>query len=293
MSCIPIKNNNGTAPGMWFEKEGVIFVSMPGVPFELKPMVTGFIIPMIKERFSLPVIIHKTILTHGTGESRIAEIIEEWENNLPDDIRIAYLPQPGLVRLRLTATGNERKAVDDLLETKIDELLRIIPEYVFGFDNDTLEDIVGKLLRDLGKTLSTAESCTGGYIAHLITSIPGSSEYFTGSVVAYSNEIKENVLKVSKDTMIRFGAVSKETVTEMASNIRKYFKTDYSIAVSGVAGPDGGSTEKPVGTTWIAVATPDQIIARKYLLGDHRGRNIRIAALAALNMLRKQLLSNH
>jgi len=290
MNCIPIRNLNGTAPGMWFEQAKTIFISLPGVPYELKPMVSDFILPRLKEQFNLPAIVHKTILTQGKGESWIAEMIADWENGLPSNIKIAYLPQPGIVRLRLTATGDDYKTTNNLVEMKAGELIKHIPEYFFGYDDDLLEEIVGGLLKKHGKTLSTAESCTGGYIAHLITSIPGSSAYFNGSVVAYSNEIKESILKVSKETMITYGAVSKETVMEMASGIRNHFKTDYAIAVSGVAGPDGGSEEKPVGTTWIAIATPEKVFANKYLFGDHRGRNIRIAAVTALNMLRKQLI---
>lgn len=290
-SCTPIRNLNGTAPGMWFEKGNTIFVSMPGVPYELKPMVSDYVLPRLRERFRLPVIVNKTILTHGTGESWIAETISEWEAGLPQNVRIAYLPQPGLVRIRLTVTSTDRHAAEEELEHRVKELTALLPDYFFGFNDDSLEEIVGSLLKKQGKTLATAESCTGGYIAHLLTSIPGSSAYFKGSVVAYSNEIKEDMLKVPKETMIKHGAVSKETATEMAAGIRKHFKTDYAIAVTGIAGPEGGSPEKPVGTTWIAIATPDKVIAQKYLFGEHRGRNIRIAALTALNLLRKQLLN--
>jgi len=288
-ACTPIRNLNGTAPGMLFEQDGCVFVSIPGVPYELKPMVTGFIIPHMAEQFKLPVIVHRTILTQGMGESSIAVLIEDWENELPDNIKIAYLPQPGIVRLRLTATGTDHKAVQDEIDRQANALIRIIPDLVFGNDKELLEEIVGKLLIQQGKTLATAESCTGGYIAHLITSVPGSSAYFNGSVVAYSNEVKENILKVRKETMVQHGAVSEETVSEMASGTRSLFKTDYAIAVTGIAGPDGGTNEKPVGTTWIAIATPEKVFAQRFQFGEHRGRNIRIAAVTALNMLRKEL----
>jgi nicotinamide-nucleotide amidase len=290
--CKPIMNYNGTAPGMWFEKGDTIFISLPGVPYELQPMVIDYILPRLRNRYSLPVILKRTILTQGTGESWIAEKISEWEDALPDNVKIAYLPQPGLVRIRLTVTGDDRVEAEKELEKRIEELIGQLPEYFFGFDDDSLEEIAGKLLKDKGLTLATAESCTGGYIAHLLTSIAGSSAYFKGSVVAYSNEVKEDLLDVRKETLIKYGAVSKETVIEMANGIKNRFVTDYAIAISGIAGPEGGTDEKPVGTTCIAIATPDQVIAKKYLFGDHRGRNIRIAALTALNMLRKQLL-NH
>jgi nicotinamide-nucleotide amidase len=291
-SCTPIMNHNGTAPGMWFEKGSTIYVSLPGVPYELQPMVSDFILPRLRESFKLPVILKKTILTQGIGESWIAETISEWEDSLPGNIKLAYLPQPGLVRIRLTVVGEDKEEAVKELENRVEELIALLPDYFFGYDDETLEEIIGRLLNEEGKTLGTAESCTGGYIAHLITSIPGSSAYFKGSVVAYSNEVKEDILKVRKETLIKYGAVSKETVTEMASGIRNHFRTDYSIAVSGIAGPEGGTEEKPVGTTCIAIASPEKVVARRFLFGDHRGRNIRIAALTALNMLRKQLL-NH
>ncbi len=292
-SCIPIRNLNGTAPGMWFEQDGCIFVSIPGVPYELKPMLTGFIIPRLARQFKLPVIIHKTILTQGMGESAIAVLVADWENALPENIKIAYLPQPGIVRLRLSATGTDYETVKHEIEKQIEALINIIPDLVFGYDDELLEEIVGKLLKQQGKTLATAESCTGGYIAHLITSIPGSSAYFKGSVVAYANEIKENILNVRKETMLEHGAVSEEAVKAMAAGVKEKFDTDYAIAVSGIAGPDGGSDEKPVGITWIAIATSGKVSAQRFQFGEHRGRNIRIAGLTALNMLRKTLISEH
>jgi nicotinamide-nucleotide amidase len=289
-ACNIIKNNQGTAPGMWFEKDNVIYVSMPGVPFEMKAMMADYIIPMVSERNNMNAIVHKTILTQGVGESWLAERISDWEENLPKEIKLAYLPQPGIVRLRLTASGNDPFKLKTKVEIEIEKLKTIIPELIFGYNEDTLEQVVGILLKENNYTLSTAESCTGGYIAHLLTSISGSSAYFKGSVVAYSNEIKEHVLGVKNPTLINHGAVSEEVVLEMARQARKKFNTNFSIAVSGIAGPDGGTDEKPVGTVWIGLATPNTCFARKYQFGEHRGRNIRRSAITALNMLRLEIL---
>ena len=291
VSCTPITNNHGSAAGMWFEKEGKVFVSMPGVPFEMKPMITETIIPEIKKRHKTHTIVHKTVLTQGIGESWLAQKIEAWEDKLPDNIKLAYLPQPGIVRLRLTAVGENKKALEHQVDKEIKKLLTIIPEYFFGYDNDELSAIVGELLRKKGQTVSTAESCTGGYIAHLITSVAGSSDYFKGSVVAYANEIKQQFLGVQEQSIIDFGAVSDKVVKEMAEGARKKFHTDFAIATSGIAGPGGGTKDKPVGTTWIAIATPNKTITQHFLMGEHRERNIRKTALTALNMLRKELMS--
>ncbi len=290
-SCLPLENPHGTAPGLWFEKKGVIYVSMPGVPFEMKPMITNQVLPRVAHRLNGTFIEHKTILTQGIGESMLAQIIENWEDNLPGNIKLAYLPQPGIVRLRMTAIGDDREVLKNLLNKAINELRNIIPELIFGFDRDTMEGIVGELLKEKSFTLSTAESCTGGYIAHLITSIPGSSDYYTGSTVSYSNQVKTEELGVNADDIVKHGAVSEAVVSQMAAGARSKFNTDFALAVSGIAGPDGGSEEKPVGTTWIALATPETIITKKFLFGEHRGRNIRKAALAALNMLRLELLN--
>ena len=288
-NCQVIPNPNGTAPCMWFEKEGCIYVSMPGVPFEMKAIMEEEIIPRLLHKLN-QVIIHRTILTEGIGESMLASIIESWEDSLPSFIKLAYLPQPGMVRLRLTAYGTDRIELQDAINKAENELYPYAGKYIYGFDDDTMESVIGRLLRNKGMTLSTAESCTGGNIAQLITSIAGSSDYFKGSVVAYANEIKEEFLGVHHQVLVEHGAVSEQTVIAMAEGIRKRFSTDYSIAVSGIAGPTGGTEEKPVGTTWIAVATPTETIARKFLFGDHRGRNIRKASVAALNMLRSKLV---
>ncbi len=289
-NCTPLPNPEGTAPGMWFEKDGKYYVSMPGVPFEMKSLMTNHVLPRLAKRTSAQFILHKTILTHGVGESLLAKTIEDWENALPENIKLAYLPQPGIVRLRLTAIGDNKA----LLETQLNELdiklQQFIPDLIFGYGTQTMEEVVGRLLKSAAMTLSTAESCTGGYIAHLLTTVPGSSDYFKGSVVAYSNEVKISQLGVSQENLEKHGAVSEQVVTQMASGIRNALKTDYALAVSGIAGPDGGTPEKPVGTTWIALATPHSVIARKFLFGEHRGRNIRKAALEALNLLRLQLI---
>ncbi|MFZ4548124.1 MAG: competence/damage-inducible protein A [Bacteroidales bacterium] len=287
-NCRVIPNRNGTAPCMWFEKDGCIYVSMPGVPFEMKAIMEEEIIPELLKDMN-QVIIHRTILTEGVGESHLATIIEPWEDALPSFIKLAYLPQPGMVRLRLTAIGTDRGLLQTAINKAEKELLPFAGKFIFGFDTDTMESVVGQLLRQKSMTLSTAESCTGGNIAQLITSIAGSSDYFKGSVVAYSNEIKEKILGVPHQILLDHGAVSEQTVIAMAEGIRSRFETDYAIAVSGIAGPGGGTDGKPVGTTWIAVATPTETIAKKFLFGEHRGRNIRRASLAALNMLRGML----
>lgn len=289
-NCIPLPNQNGTAPGMWFEKDGKVFVSMPGVPFEMKLLMKDFVIPAIQKRFNLGHIYHKTIMTFGLGESRVAEKIEDIETNLPEKLKLAYLPQPGIVRLRLSTSGNDREELEKTIDEYAQKIIDRLPELVFGFDDESMEGVVGKLLLSHGKSLSTSESCTGGYIAHLITSIAGSSAYFKGSVISYSNDIKVEALGVSPEDLGLYGAVSKEVVEQMAVGGRKKMKTDFCISTSGIAGPDGGTAEKPVGTVWIALATAEGVKSKLLHLGEHRGRNIRRSALAALNMLRLELI---
>ncbi len=289
-SCQVIKNEIGTAPGMLFEDDGKTFISMPGVPFEMKTMMSKYIIPdLAKKRGDLQ-IIHKVVLTQGWPESKLAEFLEDWESNLPEQIALAYLPSPGMIKLRLTAKGNNKEQLQDLIDDSVEKLKVIIPDIIFGFDSEKLEESIGEMLIAQNKTISTAESCTGGNIAHLITSISGSSAYFKGAVVAYSNEIKENILNVSKSNIDNYGAVSKQVVEEMAQGVLKLYKTDFAVATSGIAGPTGGTEEKPVGTTWIAVAGKDRVISEKFIFGDHRQRNIQRASLTALNMLRKLIL---
>lgn len=289
-TCEALLNENGTAPGMLFRQGRKIFISLPGVPFEMKSLMTDHVLPILKP-LSGKVIIHKTILTHGVGESFLSDKIKDWESELPPHIKLAYLPQPGMVRLRLSGTGISEEILKKELDEKVAALYSLIPDFIFGEDEESLELIIGKLLKELGLTLATAESCTGGYLAHLITSIPGSSAYFNGSIVSYSNKVKINSLGVHANTLKEFGAVSRETVIEMADGVKRVLSSDCSIAVSGIAGPDGGTVDKPVGTVWIAVSTPlNGTITKKFLFGEHRERNIRRSALAALDMLRKQLI---
>lgn len=294
-NCKVLRNKNGTAPGMWFEEDGKIFVSMPGVPYEMKALLTDQVIPLIKSQYKLPAIYHKTVLTQGIGESALAELIEKWEDSLAAlNIKLAYLPAPGQVRLRLSVKGDDETLLVKNVEEKINELKEIISEYIYGYEVygkeiETIEEIVGKLLKDKKQTISTAESCTGGYISHLLTRISGSSEYYVGSVISYSYEIKEWELDVPKEILEKHGAVSQPVVEQMAKRIREKYKTDYSIAASGIAGPSGGTADKPVGTVWIAIATPYKIISERFQFGNNRERNIRKTALAGLNMLRKEL----
>jgi nicotinamide-nucleotide amidase len=289
-NCKVILNTEGTAPGMWFEKDNRIIVSTPGVPFELKAMMSNFILPEIESRAGDETIVHRTVLTQGVGESFLADMISDWENQLPSFIRLAYLPSPGLVRLRLTARGTDKNVLTNEIEKQIENLKKIIGEYIFGYDTETMEQIIGGLLIAQKKTLVTAESCTGGAIAQRITSVAGSSAYYKGSVIAYSNEVKENILNVKPDTLAGHGAVSEETVREMAYNVRLKLNADYSLAVSGIAGPDGGTPEKPVGLVWIAVSSVNNTIAKKFQFGNNRLVNIDRAVVTALNMLRKAIL---
>ena len=288
--CIPLPNIHGTAPGMWFEHDTKIVVSLPGVPFEMKTLISEKVIPRLKSHFNLKAIYYKTIMTIGVGESMLAERISKWEDNLPKEIKLAYLPQPGIVRLRLSTIAEDELTAVNTISHQVKELNKLIPEVIFGYDDISIEEVIGNLLKDKKATISTAESCTGGYLAHLITSIPGSSEYFKGSVVSYANEIKIKELDVLSSDIDKYGAVSQQVVEQMAMGVRKLMNTNYSIATSGIAGPDGGTLEKPVGTVWIAVATPEKVISKKFLLGEHRGRNIRRSSLLGLNMLRLILL---
>lgn len=290
--CDVIQNKRGTAPGMWFEKEGKIFVSMPGVPNEMKGMMTEYILPRLQNTFSLPVVIHRTLLTAGIGESYLAERIKDFETALPSYIKLAYLPNFGMVRLRLTATGKNSVEITN----EIDRLFSILQDKVHDVmvinEDRSLEEAIGILLIKHKKTIATAESCTGGYLAHLLTSVPGSSAYFLGGVVSYANSIKENVLGVDAATLLNYRAVSEETVRQMANNVRSLMKTDYAIAISGIMGPNGGTPEKPVGTVWIAVAGEHETVAEKYQTRFDRMRNIEITAIYALNLVRKSVLKN-
>jgi len=297
-NCEVILNHNGTAPGMWFEQNNKIFISMPGVPYEMKAIMENDVLPKLKNRFTLPAIFHKTLLTNGIGESFLAEKIESWEDNLASlNLKLAYLPSPGMVRLRLSGSGKTTDEVKSKIENAFGNLLPLIKDYFFGYEEygkepDSLEKIIAELLIKNNKTLALAESCTGGYISHLITSIPGSSAFYRGGIIPYHNTHKHELLGVENAIFEKSGAVSEECVIEMASGVKNKFNADYSIAVSGIAGPSGGSSEKPVGFVWVAIATPNEIITEKFQFGTDRNRNIRMTALAALNKLRKCIVAN-
>lgn len=286
--CITIHNANGTAPGMWFDVNGKVFVSMPGVPYEMKAMFSDIVLPKLREKFALPAIYMRTIMTQGIGESWLSDTLEEWEASLKkQNIGLAYLPSYGTVRLRLSAHGNDREELAAKVDAKVNELPELIGKFMFATEDTTLQVVTGKLLTEHKQTVVTAESCTGGYIAHLITSVPGSSAYYIGSTVTYANEAKENMLGIPMELINRHGAVSEEVARLMAENVRKKLGADYAIATTGIAGPGGGSAEKPVGTVWIAVASKDGVEAKVFQFGDHRERTIMRSAQTALMMLFK------
>lgn len=290
-NCKVILNDNGTAPGMWFERENHICISLPGVPYEMQAMMLDHVLPGLAGRRNGQYIIHRKVNTQGMGESMLAETISGWEDNLPPHIRLAYLPQPGIVRLRLSGTGTDEQLLSKEMDEQVKALHAVIPDLIYGYDEETLEEVAGRLLKERNSTLATAESCTGGYIAHLITSVPGSSAYYKGSIIAYSNEVKLELPGLKEETLSLHGAVSRECVLEMAAGARKKFSTDYAIAVSGIAGPGGGTAEKPVGTVWIAIAGPERVFSQKYNFGISRQRNIRLAAVHALNRLRLMMIA--
>jgi nicotinamide-nucleotide amidase len=289
-NCEVLWNKNGTAPGMWFLHEGKVYISMPGVPFEMKTIFEEEAIPLLKQTFKFPSIVHRTILTSNIGESFLARKIAPIEDALPPHIKLAYLPAVGMVRLRFSAFGENEIQLQQELEPIITALYDKVGEYIFGEGEDNLAQVVGMLLKGKGKTIATAESCTGGYMSHLITLNPGSSAYFKGSIVSYANEVKINQLGVDPNIIKTHGAVSEACVKAMAEGARKLLNTDYALAASGVAGPDGGSAEKPVGTVWIAISSSDQTITKLLHLGDNRERTIQRTALQALDVLRKMLL---
>lgn len=291
--CKPLKNNLGTAPGMWFEENNTIFVSMPGVPNEMKGLMLTEVLPRIKEKFTLPYIIHKTVMTYGMGESMVAERIEKWEDNLPEFISLAYLPSYGALRLRLSAKGFDKKKLEKSLKKNISELYNLIGGIITGVgEAETIEKSVGKLLTDKGYTLSTAESCTGGAVAQKITSVAGASAYFVGSVVSYATRIKERELEVSKKTIEKYSVVSAEVAKEMAKGIQQKMKTDFAIAITGNAGPTTAKTDKNIGVVFIAIASPQGIIVKEFNFGQPRQRVIERATNKALEMLQKEIIKN-
>lgn len=289
-NCTFIPNIQGTAPAMWFEEKGAIWVSMPGVPFEMKGIMQQEILPRITNHFKTPKIIHKVIKTVGIGESYLSDLIQDWENSLPNHIKLAYLPSLGIVKLRLTGFGVDEMSIRRDIESCFQNLLPLAGQYVFGFENDELESVIGDLLKEKSATVSVAESCTGGYLGHKFTSIAGSSDYFLGGVLAYSNEIKTLILGVQEEVLEKFGAVSEECIIQMAEGVRKLTNATYGLATSGIAGPGGGTNEKPVGTVWIAVATPSGTFTQQLTLGGTRLQNIEMSTISCLNLLRKKLL---
>ncbi len=293
-----LTNKVGSAPGMWFEREGKVFVSLPGVPFEMQYLMTEEVLPRLQKRFPGSPLVHRTLRTAGEGESTIAKRLEAFEDALPDHIRLAYLPSLGQVRLRLSGRWPEATVPPDAakrLQTEVntyaEKLHQLLPDLIYGTEDDTLEEVVGRLLREQRRTLGCAESCTGGYVSHLITSIAGSSEYFTGSIISYSNEMKQNLLGVQAETLRQFGAVSEQTVLEMARGALDTLSVDVALSVSGIAGPAGGTPEKPVGTVWMAVADRKRAVAQKHVFARDRLKNIQLAAVFGLNMVRKFLLN--
>ena len=291
--CTYVPNEVGTAPGMWFEQKGCYWMSMPGVPHEMKKLVKDFVLPKLSQVFELPVIYHKLIKTAGIGESWLADLIKDWENALPAHIRLAYLPSLGHVKLRLTAFGTNKEQLQQEVAAQIQVLLPQIEKYVYGYDEETLETALGKLLKNAGKTIALAESCSGGYVSHLITTVPGSSTYFQGAVVPYHNAFKERILGVKSETLSSHGAVSEATVAEMAEGVRQLFNADYGLASSGIAGPDGGTADKPVGTVWIGCAGPEGVETRKLQLTQDRMLNIQLTGVAVLNLFRTCFLPMH
>ncbi len=283
-------NPIGTAPGMAFETEKRLYFSLPGVPFEMRNLMEIAVLPFLKTKLDLQRICVKDVLTQGMGESFLSEKIADWEDNLAAEISLAYLPSPATVKLRLTARGEDENRLQKIIDTEVLKLQEFIPELIWGYDNDSLEEIIGNLCRKKKWKLGTAESCTGGYISHLITSVPGASDYFSAAIVAYENSVKEKQLAVQAEDIKKYGAVSEEVVMQMAKGWREKMKLDIVVSTSGIAGPGGATAEKPVGTVWIGISTAEKTIAQKFIFGDNRERNIIRSSYYALNMLRKAML---
>ncbi|WP_278022823.1 CinA family nicotinamide mononucleotide deamidase-related protein [Flavobacterium ginsengisoli] len=290
-TCTVLHNKVGTAPGMWMKKENTVFISLPGVPYEMKYLVEEEIIPKIVREYKRPYIIHKTILTYGQGESLVAERIEQWENNLPEFIKLAYLPNPGRVRLRLTARGTNKEELEEAIESNVQSLDAIIHDIIVGYEeNETIETVIGKLLSKQSKTVSTAESCTGGRIASLLSSVPGSSGYFKGSVVSYATEAKVNVLGIPQNLIDQFSVVSAEVASAMALSVKDLLKTDYALATTGNAGPSKGDSDAEIGAVFIALATPNGVIVEEFNFGQPREKVIDRASVKSLEILQKEIL---
>jgi nicotinamide-nucleotide amidase len=291
--CTVLHNQVGTAPGMWIKKENTVFVSLPGVPYEMKYLIENQVIPKLVQEYKRPYIVHKTILTYGQGESHVAERIEAWENQLPECIKLAYLPSPGRVRLRLTARGTNKQQLEEAIAENVQSLDAIIHDIIVGFEEeDTLEVVLGRQLKEKNKTIATAESCTGGKIAQLLTSVPGASGYFKGSIVSYATEVKINVLGISEALITEHSVVSKEVASAMALSVQKIMQTDYAIATTGNAGPTKGDADVEVGTVCIALATPNGVIVEEFNFGQPREKVIDRAVIKSLEMLQKEILKN-
>jgi nicotinamide-nucleotide amidase len=291
--CTVLHNQVGTAPGMWIKKENTVFISLPGVPYEMKYLIENQVIPKLVQEYQRPYIIHKTILTYGQGESHVAERIEDWENQLPECIKLAYLPSPGRVRLRLTARGSNKQQLDDTIAENVKSLDAIIHDIVVGFEEeDTIEVVLGRMLKEKQLTVATAESCTGGKIAQLFASVPGASTYFKGSVVCYATEVKMNVLGISMDLIAQHSVVSKEVASAMALSVQKIMQTDYAIATTGNAGPTKGDADAELGTVCIALATPNGVIVEEFNFGQPREKVIDRAVIKSLELLQKEILKN-
>ena len=291
-NCIVLHNARGTAPGMLFKRDGRVFISLPGVPHEMKGLIVNEVVPYLLSAFKMPGIVHKTAFTAGQGESMIAELLKDFEPSLPSHIKLAYLPNYGMVKLRLTSQGENKEEVEKELMPYFEKLQELVKDYLVTNEDEGLEIVIGKILKAKGKTMGTAESCTGGYIAHLITSVSGSSAYYKGSVISYANEIKENILGVKQETLLSVGAVSEETVKQMVKGAISKLNVDFALATSGIMGPEGGTDEKPVGTVWIAVGNKEKTETLKLNLRFDRQRNIGMTAANALNFLRKFILAN-
>jgi nicotinamide-nucleotide amidase len=291
--CTVLHNQVGTAPGMWIKKENTVFISLPGVPYEMKYLIENQVIPKLVQEYQRPYIIHKTILTYGQGESHVAERIEDWENQLPECIKLAYLPSPGRVRLRLTARGTNKQQLEDTIAENVKSLDAIIHDIIVGFEEeDTIEVVLGRILKEKQLTVATAESCTGGKIAQLFASVPGASTYFKGSVVCYATEVKMNVLGISKDLIAQHSVVSKEVASAMALSVQKIMQTDYAIATTGNAGPTKGDADAELGTVCIALATPNGVIVEEFNFGQPREKVIDRAVIKSLELLQKEILKN-
>ncbi len=292
-TCTVIQNKRGTAPGMWFERHGKVYMSMPGVPHEMQGMMTSDVIPLLVKKFNVASIAHRNLLTFSIGESMLADLIQDFEEALPSHIKLAYLPNYGMVRLRLTSIGDDKAAIEKEIDEHFTTLQEKVKDYLVTNEDEPMQDVVAKLLKRYTKTVSTAESCTGGYIASLITAKAGASEYYNGSVVSYSYQAKEDLLGVEKNVLESLGAVSEEVVIQMAKGTLNNLKTDYTIAVSGIMGPGGGTDDKPVGTVWVAVGSNQKINTQKFQFRFDRERNIILTATNALNLLRKLIIEEN